>query len=388
MAVISPAVGLNPNVNQIYPIVNSIFEQVTGITDIQAVDTESLVSMGKVIQDQGKLDLWLNTLNRRIGMTIDTYRPYKNKFSDINRSQLEWGAIVQKLFAEMPDAVDDKMYDIGKMDGQSVDHYIISNPKVKQRLFDKEAPYAFFITMSTKMLRDAFLNPSAMQALITQIFGKVQNKIEVTLEDLARICIVNYMLHLKKAQHYHLVSIYNDTHNETLNTATAKYNPDFLRFAIGFMNNVSYKMESMSVQYNSEGWQRFTPRESQKFYVLADFMTILETVVQYEAFNPQYISTKPDIKIPYWQAAKINEDTKLDWSNITSMSGTVDGVETTLQNVIAFMFDKEALGTFRQEEEVLTTPVNARAAYYNTFWHEGQLWFNDMSENGVLFFLD
>ena len=52
------------------------------------------------------------------------------------------------------------------------------------------------------------------------------------------------------------------------------------------------------------------------------------------------------------------------------------------------MFDHDAMGTFREEETVLTTPVNARAAYYNTFWHERPLWFNDMGENGIVFFLD
>lgn len=390
MAVIRPATGLNPNVTQIYPIVNSIFEQMTGQTDLQAVDTESLVAMGQQIQDMGKLDLWLNSLSRRIGLTIDEYRPYTNKFAILNRTQLEWGAIVQKITAEMPDAVDDKMYDIGRMDGQSVDHYIINNPKVEQKLFDKEAPYSFFITTSTKLLRDAFLSPGAMSSLITQIFGKVNNKIEATLEELARVCMANFMLHMDTAQHYHLVSIYNSrTGRNVTGGIQAMFDADFMRFAVGFMNNIAYKMENMSVQYNKGKKKKFTPADKRVFTILADFMTALETVVQFEAFNPQYVTSKPDIIAPYWQATKRETGMdKSDWSNISSIAGTVGGEECSLENIIGFMFDFEALGTFRQEEDVLTTPVNARAAYYNTFWHEGQLWFNDMNENGVVFFID
>lgn len=393
MAVITPGQGLNPEVNQIYPIVNALFKQMTGRDDIQAVDTVSLVAMGKEVENLGKLDLWLNSMARRIALTVDGYRVYRNKFSDLYRTQIEWGAMVQKLTAEMPEAVEDKMYDIGYMDGQSVDHYIISNPKVHQRIFDKETPYSFFITMSTKLLKDAFLSSGAMSSLVTQIFGKVRNKIEFVLEELARIAVANFVLNLKQPQHFHLVSIYNTRNGATLTPMSALRDPAFQRWSIGFMNTISTKMESMSVQFNSDGFDRFTPMADQRFYMLADYKEILNTVVMYEAFQDKYLKTAPDILVPYWQASKRKEDAnKDDWANVSSISGTVMNgnkkQEISLTNLVAIIFDRDAIGTYREEEEVLTTPVNARAAYYNTFWHERQLWFNDMSENGVAFFLD
>lgn len=388
MALVKPATSLNPDVTQIYPIVNSLFKQMTGREDIQAVDTNSLISMGTEINNIGKNDLWLNTLARRIGYTIDGYRAYRNRYSDLYRTEMQWGASVQKLTAEMPDAVEDKMYDIGKMDGKSVDHYIISNPKVHQRIFDKETPYSFFITMSTKMLRDAFLSSSAMQSFINQIFGKVQNKIEFVLEELARIAVANFILNLKDVQSFHLVTMYNSITGSAVTTNSAKTDPDFMRYAVGIMNTVSNKMENMSVLYNADRFDRFTPKENQRFYILADFMTMLETNVSYAAFNPKYVTANPDILVPYWQASGTNTD-MTNWNSITTIKGTVStGLEKEVSNLVAILFDYDAIGTFRQEEDVLTTPVNARAAYYNTFWHEKQLWFNDMSENGVAFYLD
>lgn len=393
MAIINPAPGLNPDVNQIYPIVNALFKQMTGREDIQAVDTTSLIAMGKEIDNLGKLDLWLNSLARRIAITVDGYRVYRNKFADLNRTQIQWGAVVQKLTAEMPEAVADPAFEIGKMDGQSVDHYIISNPKVHQRLFDNESPYSFFITMSTKLLRDAFLSAGAMSSLVNQIFGKVRNKIEFVLEELGRIAVANLVINMNSKQHFHLVTIYNGISGKpAITTASAKFDPDFQRWAIGFMNNLATKMETMSVQFNSDGFDRFTPKENRRFYVLSDFMTMLQTVVMYEAFNEKYVTSAPDILVPYWQAGKRDDD-KNDWANISTVSGTVSDAkgankEMTVHNLIGIMFDWEAVGTYREEEEVLTTPVNARAAYYNTFWHERQLWFNDMSENAIAFFLD
>lgn len=373
-------------VNQIYPLVNEVFQQITGRTDLKAVDTASLVSMGTEIENLGKTDIWLNTLARRIGYTIDGYRVYHNKFADLHRTQLEWGALVQKLYAEMPDAVEDDMYNVGKMDGQALDHYIINNPKVKQKIFDKEAPYSFFITMQDRFLKEAFLNASNMAGLINQIFGKVQNKIEVVLEELGRTAINNMILNIEDKQNYKLVTMYNSATGKSITPANALFDPDFLRYATGIMNNVTRKFETMSTLYNAEGKDRFTPVADQKFYMLADFLTQIETVVQYAAFNPQYVNKTPDMAVPYWQGVKEAEKIN-DFGTLSKVIGKTGTKTKTVENVVGVLFDREAAGTFRQEELVLTTPVNARGAYYNTFWHENQLWFNDLGENSVIFTL-
>lgn len=375
-------------VNQIYDLCNQIFQQMTGRTDIEAVDSASLVAMGNEVSNLGKNDLWLNTLARRIGLTIDSYRTYRNKFSDLYRTQVEWGALVQKLTVEMPDAVADDMYKVGQMNGQALDHYIINNPKAKQKIFDKETPYSFFITMQEKMLTEAFLNAGAMSSFVKQVFGKVQNKIEVVLEDLARVALVNMMCNLSTKQEIKLVTLYNSRTGSALNSQTALFDHDFMCFAIGMMNNIASKLETMSVLFNADSYDRFTPKSEQRFYVLADFITQLETVVQYAAFGPQYVNKPVDIAVPYWQGVKEGEDVN-DIAVISKVIGKVDSkVDKTIENVVAVLFDREAIGTFRQEEKVLTTPVNARGAYYNTFWHEKQMWFNDMSENAVIFTLN
>lgn len=391
--VITPAPGLNPYVNQIYPIVNDVYLQMTGQKDIQAVDTASLVAMGNVLENRGQLDLYLNTLNRRIGYTIDGYRVYESQYADMHRSQMEWGAIVQKLDAEMPDATENKIYDVGRMDGQSVDQWIISNPKVKQKLFEKEAPYSFFITMQRYLLKEAFLNEGAMSGFIRLIFGKVQNKIAFTMEELGRLCEANLILNLSNKQHYHLVSMYNSATGNTLAGGPQAMNDaNFLRYAAGIINLMGVKMRDMSVLYNAEDFKRFTPPSLQRFHVISDFMSRIKTVVSYAAFNKDDVLVRPDMQVGYWQVnCPMNDPDYL--KKIMQIKGTVvaengSHVEKTLDNVVGLIYDYEAMGTFRQEQMVLTTPVNARAAYYNTFWHENQLWFNDLSENAIAFFLD
>lgn len=371
------------DVNQIYTLVNDVFAQTTGRTDIKAVDTGSLVAMGNELENLGKMDIWLNACARRIGKTIDDNRVYRNKFADLYRDDVEWGAMVQKFRVEMPEAKEDDMAKVGQMDGQSLDHYIISNPVVKQKIFDKETPYSFFITIQDAYLKEAFLNAGAMNGLLSSIFTKVQNKIEIVLEDLARTAVNNFMLNCVDGQIYHLLTMYNNRTGKKLTATQAWYDEAFLRFAIGIMNTVSDKMETMSTVYNAEGVQRFTPKGMQRCYLLSDFKTNLETQVQYAAFHEKLVDKNADVAVPYWQAVKEGDNIN-DLATVSKIVGT----DKTMNNVLGVMFDKEAIGTHRQQNRVYTTPINARGAYYNTFWHENQMWFNDMGENGIVFMLD
>ena len=117
----------------------------------------------------------------------------------------------------------------------------------------------------------------------------------------------------------------------------------------------------------------------QRFVYLVDFMTALETQVQYAAFHDQYVKTATGIAVPYWQSAQ-------DASYI--MVKDEDDQQKIMTNIVAFVHDRDALGTYRKEEEALTTPVNAKGRYYNTFWHLDNLYFNDLSENGIVFTLN
>lgn len=388
----NPNLGSTPlqpfQATQIYQLVNSIFSQMTGRSDIVATDSASLVAMGDAVGQTDKGGIYLTALARRIGRTIDSFRIYNGDFSDFKRDEMTWGAAVQKLYTDMPDAVIDDSVNVGQMDGQSLDHYIINNPKVEQKIFEKICPYSFFITIQDYWLRDAFLNAGAMYGLINYIFGQCQNKMEAVHEDLARLALANIFVNLPNTQVFHLVSMYNTETGKSISSKEAMYNKEFLRFAIGRMNNISKKMTKMSVVYNAEGKLRFTPYSKQSMFMLADFDTQLETVVQYEAFNVQYVKLRNYISVPYWQAIKDGQDIN-NWDVISQVYlNNAQGSPTRINNIISAIVDWDAFGTFREEKRVATTPINARGLYYNTFWHERQMWFNDLGENVVMFTLD
>lgn len=166
---------------QVYSLVNAVTEQSIGKSALTVVDGSTLVSLGNIIlSSQQNTEAFLETLVQRIGRTILSYRAYKNKLDYMVLDNFTYGAILQKLKVDMPDAKADDMYNL--VDGQSVDHYIVAKPKVKQKLFVSRTPYSFYITIQRETLKEAFTGEAEMSGFIGAILGRFVIKLNSRLK--------------------------------------------------------------------------------------------------------------------------------------------------------------------------------------------------------------
>lgn len=367
-------------VKQIYDIVNSVNSQTMGITDLTIVDEQGLISLGQtVLTTNGLADTWLNSLAQRIGKTIISFREYKSKYSDMVLDSMQWGNIVQKIKVSMPKATEDESYSL--VDGNSVDMYKVANPKVTQSFFTTETPYQFFVTIKRTQLEEAFTSEASMNGFIGAIYGEVQNAIELSLESLARNCINNFIGERFKSNKckFNLLAMYNSETNNKLTVKSCLHDKEFLAYCVSRINLISKYMENMSTIYNDGTQTRHTPKSLQHLRVLEDFESRLETVVQYQAFRDGYVKLNNYHTTSFWQNIKYPDYIKI---NIAS-SGTV----IHQSNIIAILYDRDALGLYKKDSWNSTTPFNSAGGYYNTYYHHKELYFNDLSENFVVFYL-
>lgn len=369
--------------NQVYAIVNGVAAQALGDSTLAALDTAGLVQLGTaVLSSQSNTEAFLNTLVQRIGRTIISYRKYTNKLGDMVLTDFEWGAILQKIKVKMPAVVEDDAYDL--TDGQSVDHYIVSKPQATQKLFVARNPYSLYVTISRKLLKEAFLSESAMAGFLAAVFGEVQNKIELSYENLGRLCIANYIAEIAgTAREVKLLTLYQglNTGASGLTADNALLDNGFLRYAAGVMKLYSKRFTDMSVLYNDGSETRHTPVQDQRFRILSDFETAMETQVEYAAFHEKFVSLRGTYTtINFWQSAQTPGSILVNRAS--------DDAETEVENIVGILHDRDAMGLYKEEEDVLTTPVNARGMYYNTFWHLMRNYLNDLSENCIIFTLN
>ena len=368
---------------QIYTLVNEVNAEAFGSNALSAVDTSTLISLGNtVLSSSTNTEAFLNTLAQRIGRTILRFRDYRNKLGDMVLNDFEYGAILQKIKVVMPQAEEDDMYNL--TDGQSLDHYEVAKPVVDQKLFVTRTPYSFHITIQRETLKEAFLSESAMGSFIGVVFGEVRNALEVSLENLSRVTLATAIAETYGTTRIiDLRTMFNTAYSASYSVEDFVATPDCMRFAMKVINNVIDCMQDMSVLYNDGSFETFTPKEDMRFKVNSLFMRGLETTVEYAAFHDQFV--RPDIDVTtinYWQSAQPGSQLSV---NIVRPS---DQTTVNIDNVVGLLHDRDAMGVYKIEEDVLTTPVNARGAYYNTYWHEKQLRFIDMSENFVCFTLN
>lgn len=377
------------NTNQIYSILNDVVAQGVGSDAIAAVNNQNLVSLGNaVLSSTTNTESFLNALLQRIGRTIIRYRKYENKLRGMILDDFEYGAIVQKIRIAMPDAEEDQSF--GLVDGQSVDHYEVEKPDVQQKLFVSRTPYQYKVTIQRKHLKEAFMSEDAMGRFIAGVFGEVRNAIDLGLERLARNAFNNMIAESygvsaaePKQNVVNLGTLYRAINANAPETAEGLMNDnDFLRFAVSTINTRIDMLQEMSVLNtpDANALPTFTPKDKMHVYIMSGFKRRLETVVQYAAFNEMLVDVAGNETLTYLQSAQSPYSV-----NITRAS---DGTSIAVDNIIGLVYDRDACGAYKWDEEVQTTPINAAGLYYNTYYHLQQLWFNDLSENFVVFTLN
>lgn len=388
------------NAKQIFTIVNEVALQAMGSKTMAVVDNAGLVALGNtVLRSNDTKNNFINALTDRIGRTIVSFRAYHSHFPDFERDSIEWGNILQKLKIGMPNAEEDQSYNLE--DGTSIDMYKINKAKVNQLLFSTETPWQTHITVHLDELEKAFVDYSAMGAFISGMFGEVQNRIELAMENLSIDCVNNYMAEMIKrkverpSRVINLVTDYNTAMGlattEALKPKDALNTPAFLEYVVRRINTISSTMEYMtSGMYNDTAfaggdtqndiYSRHTPKSEQRMMLHIDLVNSLKTNVNSKAFNMKEVAIDLDFKtVPFWQSIKTP-----DGINVKPASG---GTAIVQSSIMGILFDREAMGTFKKKYTSLTSPINAAGKYYNVFYHMIEMYYNDLTENAVVFLL-
>lgn len=385
---------------QIYSIVNEVALQAMGTKAITVVDNTGLIALGNtVLGTDATKNNFINALTDRIGRTIVSFRAYHSHFPDFERDAIEWGNILQKIKIGMPEAEKDYSYDL--VNGTSVDQYKVNKAKVNQLLFTTETPWQTHITVHLDELEKAFLSSDAMGVFISSMFGEVQNRIELAMENLSMDCVNNYIGELVNRKKnipnrvINLVTEYKDKTgvDHTTNPLTALDDEDFLKYVVRRINSISSTMEYMTNgMYNqsiypdgAEGIvnSRHTPKSEQKLMLYIDLVNALKTNINSKAFNMEQVAIDiPFQTVPFWQS--LNSPSEI---NVKVASGGEELPPVKASLIMGILYDREAMGTFKKKYSSLTTPINAAGKYYNVFYHMITMYYNDLTENAVVFLL-
>lgn len=375
-------------VKQVYDIVNSVNKQMNGETAVTVTDLTGLIQMGQsILSSQTSKDNFLNTLVDRIGKTIISGRVYSANVLDIISHAFEFGAVLQKIYVEPRPAKKSPHWDLAE--GDSVDQYIIQKPTVKQKLFTGSVTWEVQVTIPDMQLKSAFTSGEQMAVFIDAIFMALRNSMELQLEGMIESTYCNFIAerihHVKNNVNsllaINLLTEYNTETGGTLTVNDALKNLDFLKYATVKINLYLKRMGRMSVLFNAEGYKRFTKPESARVIMLADFASAVTSYLQADTFNNDLVALPLYSEVPYWQGSGTDYDfTSTSLVDVT----TSDGHVVSQTGVICLIADVEALG-ITMDNRRSKSAYNESGEYTN-FWEKADMgYFNDLSENGIVF---
>lgn len=379
-------------VKQIYNLINSVNKQMWGESAISVHDLTGLISLGENVFSSGTdRDRFLDILVDRIGKTIIRNLDLEVEFPDFIKNEFEWGAILQKVNIQITDAQANESYNIGE-NGFTPNQFKIDKPKVYQSLFKGVMTWEYDLTVPDTLYKSAFLSESGMASFVSGLIGAQSDSMTLAINNMAHMAIANLCAEKIKADNgvVNLLQLYNIQSGESLTASDTIDNSSFYRYAGMIMRNYIKYLGQPSKLYNTgignDEMLRATARDNMHVLINADFASGLSTYLTADTFNrdlaelplyKEYVSIQGTGTV----APSFATNTSI---NIIPSSG---GDAITASGIVGIFADRQAIGTF-YEDRYTGTDRNNRNRYTNYTSSATIGWFNDLSENSVIFIIE
>ena len=383
-------------VTQVYELLNTITQEVLGESVVVQEDLSNVVDVGEAFANANGLDNYVRALNDHIGRMVFVDRVYRGRAPRVLMDGWEYGSIMEKVRAKMPEATENESWDL--QDGQSYDPNIFYKPSVSVKFYNKRVTFEIPISITEMQVKSAFSNATQLNAFYSMIQTAIENSMTVKLDSLimrtinAGIAETLYSEFpggtysgVTGTRAVNLLYLYNSTMSPTtpLTVATAMHNPEFIRFASYQMGLYSDRLEVISTLFNAGATEKFTPKDRQRIVMLSEFKRAADVYLQSDTFHDEFTRLPSADSITYWQGS----GTGYDFSDVSSINvKTYGGHEVDASGILGVIFDRDALGVANLDRRV-TSNYNPKAEFWNE-WHKADAgYFLDMDENYVVFYI-
>lgn len=392
------------NVKQIYSLVNTVSGEVLGNTELVHEDLTGLVDLGNEVFNQNAVDNYVKSLVNHIGKVVFVNRPYSGKVPSVLMDSWEFGSVLEKISADVPDAEENDTWNL--QDGKEYKQDVFHKPTVTAKFFNSKVTFEVPVSITERQVKESFSSAEQMNGFMSMIYSAVDKSMTIKTDALIMRTINNMIAETLDADKaafgwvasthetvdystastvrcVNLLKLYNDKTGAHLTAAAAITTPDFIRFAAYVMGLYSDRLQTISTLFNVGGKERFTPKDVLHTVLLSDFAAAAKAYLYADTFNSENVLLPQAETVASWQATGKNyafENTsKIDVKSASGANVSVSGV-------LGVMFDRDALGVTNLDKRV-TTNYNAKAEFFNNYFKFDAGYFNDTNENFVVFFV-
>lgn len=385
-------------VTQIAELVNGITEQVLGKSaELTAENMKNIVDIGTQLTDSANIDNYVRSLADRIGKVIFVDRPYSGSAPAVFYDSWDYGSILEKITAEMPDATINETWEL--TDGKDYSQDVFHKPVVSSKFFNKRVTFECEQSYTEKQVKSAFISPSDYNAFLTMLHNSVEKSMTIKIDGLISRTINNMIAETIKHNFssvtdgdysksdsvtaVNLLKQYNGITGKALTVEKCFFDSDFLRYSAFVIKSYIDKIRKISTLFNVGGKDRFTPSDKQMLILHSGFAACEDVYLSSDVYHNEIIKIPNYSTVPFWQSSG------KDFSNSVTTAikvQTNDGTEINISGIVGVLFDHDALGVTCSDRRV-NTYYNAKAEFFNNFYKFDSSYFNDLNENFVVFFI-
>ena len=388
-------------VTQLHELVNIATKETLGTETVVNEDLSNIVDIGKEIINTDNVDNFVKKLVNHIGKVVFVNRAYKGGVPSVFMDSWEYGSILEKISADLPQATENETWELENGKDYSPD--VFYKPSVSAKFFNSLVTFEIPLSFTEKQVKESFSSKEQLNGFISMLQTSVENAITIKFDSLIMRTINNMiagtLANDLDADKDGVLNFTNGTLRavnllqgfnanravaDKVTVANAFSNADFIKYATYQIGLVSERMARMSTLFNVGGKERFTPKDYQRIVMLSDFLASSEIYLLADTQNadkaklPQNIDT-----VPYWQGS----GKTYDYSDVSRINvKTASGQTVNVTGVIGCIFDKDALGVTNLDRRV-TTNYNPKAEFYTNFYKFDAGFFNDLNENFVVFYI-
>lgn len=381
-------------VKQIYELMNTVTGEILGESSLVQEDLQNITDIGTQILNATAFDNYVRTLVNHIGRVIFVNRPYSGNIPSVLMDSWEFGSIMEKITAELPEATENESWEL--TDGASYDPNIFYKPTVSAKFYNKRVTFEVPVSITERQVKESFSNSAQLNGFISMIYNAVDKSMTVKIDSLVMRTINSMIGETIKADFgsanlnsksgikaVNLLYLYNQQFNKSLTAGDALTDPDFIRFASYNMGIYASRLTKLSTLFNIEGKDRFTPSDLLHVVMLSDFKKACAVYLQSDTFNKELVALPNAEEVPYWQGS----GTDYAFSNVSKINiVTPSGDAVEASGILGVMFDRDTLGVCCQNRKV-TTNYNPKAEFTNSWFKFECGTFADRAENFVVFFV-
>lgn len=383
-------------ITQLHELVNTVTQEVLGTETVVQEDLSNIVDVGKEIINSDNVDNYVKKLVNHIGKVVFKDRLYSGGAPSVLMDAWEYGSILEKVTADLPNATENDSYNLKNGENYSPD--IFYQPSVSAQFFNSKITFEIPLSFTERQVKESFSNANQLNGFISMLTTSVENAMTVKLDGLIMRTINNMIaetlnsdltvedaldLTATGVKAVNLLKLYNDEYGAELTKDKALSNPDFIRYATYIIGLYSDRISKISTLFNIGGKERFTSSEFLNTVLLSDFEKASNVFLKADLQNENLVTLPKHETVPYWQGSGQN----YSFEDVSSINvKTSSGATVNASGIIGVMFDREAIGVANLDRRV-TTNYNPKAEFYTNFYKFDAGYYNDLNENFVVFFM-